>query len=157
MNIESSSCGGIFDGFNNCMILWFQPNFNVHTLGDHIRTSCSHFLRFRAQPYFTKRPDFFFFNFFGLNILCDASTAAAAASVSSHNRECQLVSRQFLEVASDIVPESSEFTPLHSTAALLPDEIPVRSRTLDALFSPRNLAISGRCRPISQDLLGKGT
>ena len=85
--------------------------------------------------------------------------AAAAVSVSSHNRECQLVSRQFLEVASDIVPESSEFTPLHSTAALLlADEIPVRSRTLDALFSLRNLAISGRCRwPISQDLLGKGT
>ena len=85
-------------------------------------------------------------NYYGLNILCDASeAAAAAASVCSHNRECQLVSRQFLEDASDIVPESSEFTPLHSTAlALLPDEIPVRSRTLDALFSPRNLAISGR-------------
>ena len=109
---------------------------------------------------FHKKTGFFSLFFFGLNILCDAS-AAVAASVSSHNRECQLVSRQFLEVASDIVPESSEFTPLHSTAALLPDEIPVRSRTLDALFfnfSPRNLAISGRCRwPISQDLLGKGT
>ena len=106
----------------------------------------------------SKKTRIFKKNLFGLNILCDAS---AAASVSSHNRECQLVSRQFLEVASDIVPESSEFTPLHSTAALLPDEIPVRSRTLDALFfnfSPRNLAISGRCRwPISQDLLGKGT
>ena len=115
------------------------------------------FFEISGTTVFHKKTGFFFFNFFGLNILCDASTAAAASSVSSHNRECQLVSRQFLEVASDIVPESSEFTPLHSTAALLPDEIPVRSRTLDALFSPRNLAISGRCRPISQDLLGKGT
>ena len=114
------------------------------------------FFEISGTTIFHKKTGFFFFNFFGLNILCDASTTAAA-SVSSHNRECQLVSRQFLEVASDIVPESSEFTPLHSTAALLPDEIPVRSRTLDALFSPRNLAISGRCRPISQDLLGKGT